>query len=243
MRLPLLARTAHKWLALLVGVQVVIWTLTGLYMTVVHIDIIHGDHFVRTPHARPIPLEGLVEPATLPARFPGLRSVRLERWMDRPVYILEASGGAALIDARTGERLSPVSEATVRAVARARFAGDAPIVKAQLLRELPLEVQTRKPPLWRVEFAGWNKPTFYISPHTGELVTRRHELWRTFDFLWSLHIMDYVKRTDVNNPLLRVATVSAAVMTISGAWLLVYSFPRRRRRNAAAAARARAQEA
>ena len=243
MRLPLLARTAHKWLALVVGLQVVIWTLTGLYMTVVHIDVIHGDHFVRTPDPRPISLEGLVEPATLPARFPGLRSLRLERWMDRPVYIVEASGGAALIDARTGERLSPVSEVTARAVARARFAGDAPIVKAELLRELPLEVQTRKPPLWRVEFAGWNKPTFYISPHTGELVTRRHELWRAFDFLWSLHIMDYVKRTDVNNPLLRAATVSAAVMAISGAWLLVYSFPRRRRRKAAAAARSRAQEA
>ena len=243
MRLPSLARSTHKWLALVVGLQVVIWTLTGLYMTVVHIDVIHGDHFVRTPDPRPISLEGLVEPATLPARFPGLRSLRLERWMDRPVYIVEASGGAALIDARTGERLSPVSEVTARAVARARFAGDAPIVKAELLRELPLEVQTRKPPLWRVEFAGWNKPTFYISPHTGELVTRRHELWRAFDFLWSLHIMDYVKRTDVNNPLRRVATLSAAFMAFSGAWLLVYSFPRRRRRNAGAAARARAQDA
>ena len=236
MRLPLLARSAHKWLALLVGLQVVIWTLTGLYMTVVHIDIIHGDHFVRTPEPRPIALEGLIEPATFPERFPGLQGLRLERWMGRPVYIIRQDAGSVLIDARTGEQLSPVGEATVRAVARSRFRGDAPIVRAELLSELPLEVQTRKPPLWRVEFAGWNKPTFYISPETGELVTRRHELWRAFDFLWSLHIMDYVKRTDVNNPLLRVATVSAAVMVISGAWLLVYSFPRRRRRKASTAA-------
>ena len=245
MRPALLTRTAHKWIALLVGLQVVIWTLSGLYMTAVHIDIIHGDHFVRTPEARPIPLQGLIEPASLPARFPGLRSMRLERWLDRPVYIVERASGSVLLDARTGEQLSPVGEAAVRAVARDRFRGDAAIAEVQLLRELPIEVQTREPPLWRVEFAGWNKPTFYISPDTGELVTRRHELWRVFDFLWSLHIMDYVKRTDVNNPLLRVATASAAVMAISGAWLLVYSFPRRRRRNAAAAAaaRSRAQEA
>ena len=229
MRLPLLARTAHKWLALIVGLQLVIWTLSGLYMTVVHIDVIHGDHFVRTPAPRPIPLTGLVEPATLAGRFPGLQSVRLERWFERPVYIVEGAAGSALIDARTGEQLSPVGEATVRAVARARFKGDDPIVKAELLRELPLEVQTRKPPLWRVEFAGWNKPTFYISAETGELVTRRHELWRAFDFLWSLHIMDYVKRTDVNNPLLRAATLTAVVTTLSGAWLLLYAFPRRKR--------------
>ena len=243
MRPALLARTAHKWIALVLGVQVVIWTLSGLYMTAVHIDIIHGDHFVRTPQPRPLPMQGLIEPATLAGRIPGLRSLRLERWLGRPVYVVERKSGSVLLDARTGEQLSPVGEAAVRAVARERFKGDAAIVEVRLLTTLPIEVQTREPPLWRVEFAGWNKPTFCISPDTGELVTRRHELWRAFDFLWSLHIMDYVKRTDVNNPLLRVAAVSTALMTISGAWLLLYSFPRRRRRaGRAASARGEARE-
>ena len=44
MRLHIAARKTHKWLGLFIGLQVVIWSLSGLYMTVVHIDTIHGDH-------------------------------------------------------------------------------------------------------------------------------------------------------------------------------------------------------
>ena len=236
MRLPQLARTTHKWLGLLLGLQVVIWTLSGAYMVAVHIDIIHGDHLIRKPPEPPIALAGLIEPAAVQQRFEDVHSIKLQTWMDRPVYIVHAATGPELLDARTGELLSPIDEATVRTLAQRWMKRDARIVKAELLESLPIEVQSRKPPLWRVEFEGWDKPTFYFSPFTGEFVSRRHELWRFFDFVWSLHIMDYVKRTDVNNPLLRVATVSSVVMTVSGAWLLLYSFPRRRRKKAAAAA-------
>jgi uncharacterized iron-regulated membrane protein len=236
MRLPLLARTIHKWLGLLIGLQVVIWTLSGAYMVAVHIDIIHGDHLIRTPPQPAIPLRGLVEPSALHQRFPGLQTLKLQTWMDRPVYVVQANSGAALVDARSGELLSPLEEPVVRDLAQRWFKGDAKIVKAELLTKLPIEVQTRQPPLWRVEFEGWNKPTFYFSPFTGEFISRRHELWRFFDFVWSLHIMDYVNRTDVNNPLVRVATVSAVFMTVSGAWLLLYSFPKRKRKKTAAGA-------
>ena len=102
-----------------------------------------------------------------------------------------------------------------------------------LLFELaPQEMQSRKPPYWQVEFEGWNRPTLYLSPQTGELISRRHALWRVFDVAWMLHIMDYDERTDVNNPLLRVATWSAFAMALTGAWLLIWSFPRRKRKKA-----------
>jgi hypothetical protein len=38
------ARRAHKWIALAIGVQALLWMLSGLYMTVISLDIIHGDH-------------------------------------------------------------------------------------------------------------------------------------------------------------------------------------------------------
>ena len=99
-----------------------------------------------------------------------------------------------------------------------------------LAHDLPSEVRGAKPPLWRADFDGWNKPTLYLSPETGELVTRRHELWRIFDFVWMLHIMDYEERENVNNWVLRTFTWAAVAMALSGAWLLLYNLPRRRRR-------------
>lgn len=235
MRWPALARSTHKWLALVVAIQAVFWTLSGLYMTAVHIDIIHGDRLVKAPAVQPLLLTGLIDPAHLAHLAPGLRSARLESQLGQPVYVVDAEGGKALFDARTGQKLSPLGEAAARARAKALFAEPGAVVSAELLTKAPLEVQTRPMPLWRVEFEGAWRPTFYISPLTGELVSRRHDLWRTFDFVWMFHIMDYDDRQDVNNPLIRVFTWMALAAAATGGWLLVYSFRRKRRVRKAAA--------
>ncbi|WP_411289305.1 PepSY domain-containing protein [Phenylobacterium sp.] len=229
MRLPALARKIHKWIALIVAIQAMFWTVTGIYMTAVHIDIIHGDRLVKPDTARPLSLEGLVEPGRLAQFARGLTSARLETQLGQPVYVVEADGGQALFDARTGAKLSPITLEQAQARAVSMFAEDGRVVSTEFITKAPLEVQTRPVPLWRVEFEGAWRPTFYISPFTGELVTRRHDLWRTFDFAWMLHIMDYDDRQDVNNLLLRIFTWMAVVTAASGAWLLLYSFRRRRR--------------
>lgn len=232
-RWPVVARRTHKWLALLVGLQVVLWTVTGFYMVAVHIDIIHGDHLVRASKATTYDLTRLSPPAEILGQHPGAREIRLLRLLGRPVWKVDDASNTILYDAQNGKRLPPPTPQAVRRIARATFSGSADIVSMRLLTTAPLEMQARKPPFWQVKFAGWNRPALYISATTGELLSRRHLLWRIFDFAWMLHIMDYEDRSDVNNPLLRIATWSAVVMALSGAWLLIWSFPKRRRRKAA----------
>jgi uncharacterized iron-regulated membrane protein len=229
-RWPVVVRKTHKWLALLVGVQALLWSLTGFYMVAVHIDHVRGNHLVRTEPAEPFRLDGLASPGAIVAAHPDAREVKLQRLFGRPVWRVEAEQGAYLLDGVSGARLPPLTEEEVRTRARQIYAGDDPIASIRLLNEAPLEVQTRTPPFWQVEFERWNRPTLYISPSTGELVSRRHAAWRVFDFAWMLHIMDYESRTDVNNLLLRVATVVCTVLALSGALLLIWSFRWRRRR-------------
>ena len=232
-RLPALVRSTHKWLALFVALQAVLWTLGGIYMTAVHIDIIHGDHLVKAAPEPPLALAGLVEPSRLAHLAPGLKSARLETQLGRPVYVVDATEGRALFDARTGEKLSPLGQAAAEARAKALFAERGGVVSADYLTKAPLEMQTRPMPVWRIEFEGAWRPTLYISPLTGELVTRRHDLWRMFDIVWMLHIMDYDDRQDVNNLLLQGFTWLTVLGSATGGWLLFYSFRRRRRRKAA----------
>ncbi len=40
--------------------------------------------------------------------------------------------------------------------------------------------------------------------------------WRIWDFLWSLHIMDYRERDNINNILLQILSVLALVTSVSG---------------------------
>lgn len=229
-RWPLLARRTHKWLALFVGLQVVLWTVTGFYMVVVHIDTIHGDHLVRPVATAPLSLAGTVPPASIAARVPGLTELRLQQRLGQRIWRAQGPEGVAAFDAKTGAPMPALTAQEAQRAARSQYAGNGEIVSTMLLTGREREMGARKPPYWQVEFAGWNRPTLYISPVTGEVLAKRHLLWRVFDFAWMLHIMDYAERTDVNNPLLRIATWSALAMGLTGAWLLYWSFPRRKRK-------------
>ncbi len=234
LRIPVLARKTHKWLGLFIGAQVVVWSLSGLYMTVIHIDMIHGDHLVRNPPPVPIEAALMGDPLRLAAAH-GADQVRLARVRERPAYVLTRAHGEVVVDAMSGIALPPPSEAEVRAIATNIYMGEEAIASARLITRVPGEIRGRKAPLWRVEFDQWNQPTLYLSPTTGELIARRHELWRIFDFVWMLHIMDYDERENVNNPLLRGFTWGAVLMALSGLWLLFHAFPRRKRKPAVGA--------
>lgn len=230
-RVPVLARITHKWLGLFVGLQVVIWSLSGVYMTVVHIDTIHGDHLIREMPSMGADASRLADPLAAAAAN-GAQGVRLTWVRNQPAYVLTSGEGEKIVDAASGGAVPPLTEAEIRTLAKATYTGAEAIASATLITEIPGEIRGRKPPLWRVEFAHWNKPTLYFSPVTGELLSRRHELWRIFDFVWMLHIMDYDERENVNNVLLRIFTWGAVLMASSGVWLLFYSFHRKKKKKA-----------
>ena len=232
-RWPLFVRRLHKWLALFIGLQVLLWTATGFYMVVVHIDRIHGDHLVRPDERTAWDMESMVSPAIILEAVPDATDVRTSSLLGRPVWRASGPGGAQLFDATTGEPLEPVDAQQAEAIAQDLYTSDDTVTSVSLLTESPMEMQGREPPYWRVDFDRWDSPTFYISPETGELISRRHSLWRIFDFAWMLHIMDYDDRSDVNNLLLRTSTWLAVAMAFSGAWLLVWAFPRRKRKKKA----------
>jgi len=70
----------------------------------------------------------------------------------------------------------------------------------------------------------------YIEPWTGELLARRTQGWRIFDFLWTLHIMDFDTRDNFNHPLLQAASALGLVIALSGVvfWAMTTKLFRRR---------------
>ncbi len=221
------ARRAHKWIGLVVGVQALLWMISGVYMTVVSLDIIHGDHLAHD-EARPLAVgASRVAQAELLARHPGTHAIRLRHLLEREVFELRSDRGALLVDAVTGERITPLREEDARRIASALYQGEGAIERIEWITRAPQEVQTRPVPMWAVHFGDRGATTLYLSPDTGELLARRHELWRWFDFLWMLHIMDYDARSDVNNALVRVASVAGLLFALSGIWLLFHSVRRK----------------
>lgn len=221
-------RRCHKWIALVVGVQALLWMASGVYMTVVPLNIIHGDHLTHPTGEPMAPSAMRIDMPRLMQLYPGISSFRLKSLLGREVFEIERGGKVELVEARNGKPVGSLDEKTVRALANESYHGEAAIVKVALLPIAPGEVGKRPAPIWAVHYGDFGKTTLYFSPTSGELLARRHELWRWFDFLFMLHIMDYDERSDVNNMLLRVASVGGLLFALSGLWLLFYSFGSRR---------------
>lgn len=221
------ARRAHKWIALVIGVQALLWSIGGLYMTAMSIDFIHGDHLNHVV-AEPLPQQGgLVDPAVIAERYPAMTGFRLKRLLGKPVYEVRHAGGVDLIDADTGQSIGSIDEENARQLALSTYQGEGQLESVQLLHKAPQEVGTRPVPLWQARFDDSGRTALYFSPQTGDLLATRHTYWRVFDFVWMLHIMDYDQRSNVNNTLLRVASTIGLLFMLSGVWLLFYSFTRR----------------
>ena len=70
------------------------------------------------------------------------------------------------------------------------------------------------------------EPHIYVSAITGKVTKRRNKLWRTFDFFWMLHIMDYRNRENINHWLLSGMSILAILTSVSGLVLWWWRIPR-----------------
>ena len=225
MKPRILSQALHKWLGLLVGIQLLVWTVSGFYMVVVNIDIIHGDHLIKTP--KPISGKRIShyskQLSSLANSHPSATAIEIAQLGDRAVIQVRSSDLVQLFDAQTGAPLPPLDEAAISALAQGYYAGTSNILSPQLLKDNPpSEIGSRALPLWRVDVDDVWGTSLYISPANGSLVTRRHTLWRVFDFFWMVHIMDYAERENINNPLLRVVSTLSLALVLSGFWYLYF---------------------
>ena len=233
-RPAVVAYKLHKWLGVFVGLQVLIWLASGLYMVVVDIDFIHGDPLVRNmPQAVALPDASQLSVATLRNRYPEATRIGFRPVMGKTHFTVTTPDDRYLLEPLSGRLISPLDEETAREIAKFHFNGDAAISRASLIASNPpMEIQSRRLPLWRIDFDDRFSTSFYVDPYTGSLATRRHQYWRIFDFMWMLHIMDYKERSNAHNALLIAAEVTGLVLAITGVWLLFYRFGRRRRSQA-----------
>lgn len=236
------AGKVHKWLALLMAIQILFWFVSGLFFAAVPIEWVRSEHMVAEQRPVPIPIgvaaTGLQRVAAANAA-PGER-IELKTMLGRPVALVSAAEARPrLYDLATGRQLSPIPTALAATIAEADHQGDARAVAVEQVTENSPEYRGALP-AWRVRFDDGASRALYVAADTGAVTARRSALWRTYDFLWSLHIMDFKDHEDFNTPLLVIATALALIVILTG----VILFPSRlgynawKRRRAAARGRA-----
>lgn len=228
-----LLRQLHRWLGLLVAIQLLFWVSGGLVMSALRLQAVRGEDVASplVPAALDVGADLLPIGEVLKLPVAGaVTSVTLTTWRDLAVYRIETQNGTELVDATSGRRLSPLTRAAAEAVARADYRGPGRLAGIDWVDTPALEYRGRELPLWRARFDDARNTTLYVSAQSGAVVARRNDLWRVFDFFWMLHVMDYREREDFNHPLLVGTAATAMLFVLSGLAMLVYSFKPRRNR-------------
>ncbi len=220
-------RQAHRWLGLLIGIQVLLWVVGGVVMSALRLEEVRGDHLAAKQVQPALDAKRPVVPITEVLRRHADRqptAITLTSLLDRPVYRLHGAGKTWLVDAESGADLSPLAQPAAEAIARADYSGKAPLASMERVETAATEIRGRELPLWRAQFDDKLNTAVYVSPDTGTVVARRNDLWRVFDFVWMLHIMDYQEREDFNHPLLIATASTALLFALSGLTMLFFSF-------------------
>ncbi len=211
-----MSRKLHKWLMFFIGVQFVIWSVTGAYMVIFDIDYIHGDSLVIN-HQTPIESEQLkISLSDIYQKYRYAENIELGFLTELLVYRFSHAGEQYVINAHSGALLSPLNKTMAIKVAQHHYAYDDKVLDVELLIDnAPSELSARHLPVYRVNFDGFSNPTLYISQHTGHLVTKRHDFWRLFDWMFRFHVADY-NDGEPDNTLLLVLSLLGILACLSG---------------------------
>ncbi len=225
-------RRAHRYLGVLLGLQFLLWTISGIYFSWTDIDEIHGD----LQHKHPAYLSAsfdFVSPAIifrgLAEKADSIRQVELINILQRPFYSISYFSGnglqTILADAQTGQLRKAIDKEEAIKIATESFAAEPAVRSVEYITTVSKDNEYREKPLpaWKISFEHESNTNVYVAAQTGKVETFRNEKWRTFDLLWMFHTMDYNGRDNINNWVLRAFSLLGLITVLSGFALFLVS--------------------
>ena len=186
-------RNLHRYLSIFVSIQLLLWTVSGIYFAYNKIELVRGEQY-RLPKDVEYRIFDRLGSSIIETIENGEKSYGTypDRKPIKPLTIKEA-----IKITRQKTSLNPIEAILIESVAAgSEYRGTLPAYK--------VKTETK------------DKINVYVGYMTGDISSIRSDSWRIWDLMWSLHIMDYKERDNINNILLKVLSILALVTSISG---------------------------
>ena len=209
-------RLFHKYLSLVISIQLLLWTISGIYFAFNKIELVRGEQYLIEQNVSKLNLKEVESSFSA-------KDVNFVRRLDEWIIKVETDSGFSYTDLQ-GQNLDELNAEEVKEVVR------------QSTNLIPLMAQRIDKPEIRAEFRGRNLPIFkvatsttdninvYVDAFTGEVTAIRSDSWRIWDFLWGAHIIDYSERENINNFLIKILSILALISSLSGIVLFFKTF-------------------
>lgn len=215
-------RKAHRYLGIFLGIQFLMWTISGMYFSWTDIDEIHGDHFKKTVPQQTA-FSDLLGTSQLETQQP-IQSLELLEIAEAPYYWIN---GSTLYNARTGKKKDEINQEEAIQVANRYMSPELKMAGITRITEVDAhhEYRGRPLPAYEISYETPENLKAYVAIENGAFQTVRHRDWRWFDFLWMTHTMDYQGRDDFNTIVLRTFSLLGLITVLSGFLLWYISSP------------------
>ena len=208
-----LVRKTHKYLSILISIQLLLWTISGIYFAFNQIELVRGEQY-RLPQVFSIDL------SKINLVLDSVKSIQVARRFGEEILIVRKEAGTEYLNLE-GVALEKLSREEAKSIV------------SSVTSLMPLAVEEINDPEPGSEYRGRNLPLFkvvtqdqkndelnvYVDAISGQVVAIRSEQWRLWDLMWGLHIMDWETRDEINNWLLKLFSVLALISSLTGVFI------------------------
>ena len=211
-------RTFHKYLSLAISIQLLLWTVSGIYFAFNKIELIRGEQYLLNEDVSNLDL------TEIKGTF-NTKSINIVKRLDK--WILRLEGETQVYyRALNGEELMELNELEAIEIVRQKTSL-IPLKAVKInSQSRGSEFRGRKLPLYKVSTESEDNINVYVGAMSGEIAAIRSDSWRTWDFMWGAHIIDYRDRDNIDNFLLKVLSILALISALSGIALFFITFKR-----------------
>ena len=211
-------RTFHKYLSLAISIQLLLWTVSGIYFAFNKIELIRGEQYLLNEDVSNLDL------TEIKGTF-NTKSINIVKRLDK--WILRLEGETQVYyRALNGEELMELNELEAIEIVRQKTS----LIPFKAVKinsqSRGSEFRGRKLPLYKVSTESEDNINVYVGAMSGEIAAIRSDSWRTWDFMWGAHIIDYRDRDNIDNFLLKVLSILALISALSGIALFFKTFKR-----------------
>ena len=201
-------RFFHKYLSLIISIQLLLWTVSGIYFAFNKIELVRGEQYLLENQAEDLNLEEVEITFTA-------KNLSFIKRLDMVIIKAETDSGLIYSDL-SGKNLEALDEEGAKEVVK-RKTNLRPLEAFRIdKQEKRAEYRGRDLPLYKVTTSASDGINVYVDAFSGAVTAIRSDSWRIWDFLWGAHIIDYRERDNINNFLLKFFSILALISALSG---------------------------
>ena len=187
-------RKIHRYLSIFIAIQLLLWTVSGIYFAFNKIEIVRGEQY----------------------RLPLETEYRIFKRLGQEIIETNENGLKTYLthpDELPVKNLLPKEAITIAKEKTSLIPIEVSLIEKE---ERGVEYRGRRLPIYKISTDTKDDINIYLDPITGDIAAIRSDSWRAWDLLWALHIMDYQDRDNINNILLKIFSVLALISSITG---------------------------